>query len=143
VKKLESENHSNQALRGQARRRGSARTRKARDLETISLVAELKNHFSLHPQELQAILRKLVSLARMGDLRAIDMIINRLDGLPVQNHTVSGELPIRLQFVPYNLIDVRRPETILEAEARELPDPDQLELKDTVNETLAAAYADS
>jgi hypothetical protein len=65
----------------------------------------LAKFFRMHPAELQYIIARLVSLAKAGDLKAIDIIFDRLDGLPQQSLNVTGELPVTLKFVPFKEIE--------------------------------------
>ncbi len=91
------------ALVVRARRRKTLAERKAAvDPELRNVITDLKVYLRKHPMDMQAILAKIVTMARAGDLRAIDMILNRVEGLPVQQHVISGELPVQLIFVPYN-----------------------------------------
>jgi hypothetical protein len=63
----------------------------------LSLVGTLKRHFQLHPEDLQEIAENLKERAKstnkrdLGALKAIDMVLDRLDGKPKQSFEMSGK----------------------------------------------------
>ena len=55
-----------------------------------SLLTALKKHLEAHPEEVDQIVTTLVSMARAGDLKAIEIVGDRLDGKPTQRSEISG-----------------------------------------------------
>lgn len=67
---------------------------------TVSLVRLLKKHLHGHPKDAKAIVDALILMGKQGDIRAIEQIIDRIDGKAVETHKIEGEMPVVIQFVP-------------------------------------------
>jgi len=55
-----------------------------------SLLVALKKRLEAHPEEINAIVGELIGAARAGDLKAIEIVADRLDGKPTQRSEISG-----------------------------------------------------
>ncbi len=55
-----------------------------------SLLAALKHRLEANPEEVDQIVMVLVSMARAGDLKAVEIVADRLDGKPTQRSEISG-----------------------------------------------------
>lgn len=54
-----------------------------------ALMLELKAAQDTDPRSLRGIMRNLITLAAGGDLQAIKELMNRIDGMPAQEHFVD------------------------------------------------------
>lgn len=81
---------------------------------TISLVLLLKRHFKKHPEDAQAIVDALVNLGKAGDMRAIEQLIDRIDGRVVERHAIEGEMPVLIQFIPAQRL-IENPTKVIES----------------------------
>ncbi len=55
-----------------------------------SLLVALRKRLEAHPEEVDQIVNTLVDMARAGDLKAIEIVGDRLDGKPTQRSEISG-----------------------------------------------------
>ena len=55
-----------------------------------SLLAALKQRLAEHPEEVDAIIDQLISMAVGGELKAIEIVGDRLDGKPTQRSEITG-----------------------------------------------------
>ena len=55
-----------------------------------SLLVALRKRLEAHPEEVEQIVTTLVSMARSGDLKAIEIVGDRLDGKPTQRSEITG-----------------------------------------------------
>jgi len=60
----------------------------------VSLVSKLKKMLSKDPDRVTKILEKIISKAESGDLKAIDMVLDRIDGKPTQTIDQNTEITI-------------------------------------------------
>ena len=67
---------------------------------TPSLVRLLKKRLENHPEDADAIVNALVKLGKTGDMRAIEQLIDRIDGKVIETHKIEGEMPVTIMFVP-------------------------------------------
>lgn len=69
----------------------------------VSLVSKLKQMLQDDPETTERILKKMIAKAEDGDLKAVEMILDRTDGKPVQ-HTVNENTDIK----PVKYIDATK-----------------------------------
>jgi hypothetical protein len=55
---------------------------------TVSLAATISRN--LTPKTANAIVKKLFTMAKAGDIQAIKLVLERIDGKPVERHELSG-----------------------------------------------------
>ena len=55
-----------------------------------SLLAALKHRLAEHPEEVDKIIDQLINMAVAGELKAIEIVGDRLDGKPTQRSEISG-----------------------------------------------------
>ncbi len=67
---------------------------------TPSLSRALKRRLREHPEEEEAIVDVVIKLGLIGDMRALELIWERVDGKVVEKHLVEGEMPVMIQLVP-------------------------------------------
>jgi hypothetical protein len=87
-------------LRAQGWKKGQSGNPKGRPIKNLSLVSLVKERLEQHPEDAKAIALALISLGKSKDMRAIEELLNRIDGKVVETHKIEGTLPIRLIFVP-------------------------------------------
>ena len=78
-------------------------TRGGRPKGAISIVTELRNQLSSHPEYKHQIASHLIDMARLNHPKSFDAIVeitNRLDGKVVESHRIELENPITINFVP-------------------------------------------
>lgn len=65
----------------------------------VSLVSKLKQMLEDDPETTERILKKMIEKAEDGDLKAVEMILDRTDGKPIQ-HTVNENADIKpIKFI--------------------------------------------
>lgn len=111
---------NNKRLAGQKRwHKGQSGNPKGRPLKSSSIVSLVKEHLENHPEDGHSIALALISLAKRKDMRAIEELLNRVDGKVAETHKIDM-LPIKLMFVPASqIIESKKPE-IIEGEVKEL-----------------------
>ena len=67
---------------------------------TPSLSRALKKRLRDHPDEEDKIIRAAIKCALMGDMRATELLWNRLDGKVAERHAFEGEHPVTIMFIP-------------------------------------------
>lgn len=87
--------------------------------DTPSLVRLLKKRLREHPEEAEAIVRALVGLGKTGDMRAIDQLLDRIDGKVAETHKIEGEMPVLIQFVPASRLIESEPAKLEERKPEE------------------------
>ncbi len=95
---------------------GESGNPKGRLPKNLSIVSLIKDLLTENPEDAKAIAKALISMAKREDMRAIEEMLNRVDGKVVETHKIEGELPIRLIFVPANQVIGQ----IVEGEVKEL-----------------------
>ena len=81
-------------------KKGKSGNPKGRPIKNLSLVSLVKERLENHPEEARAIAVALISMAKGKDMRAIEELLNRIDGRVAEKHQIEGSLPIKLLFVP-------------------------------------------
>lgn len=86
---------------------------------TPSLSRAFNKRLKQHPEEEDKIIEAAIKCAIMGDMRATELLWNRSDGKVVERHSIEGEMPVQILFVPaHRLID----KEIIEIETKPLPE---------------------
>ena len=67
---------------------------------TLSLVSLLKQQLLDNPGEAKEIVKAFVEQGKVGDMRAIEELLNRIDGKVIERHKLEAEIPITLLFQP-------------------------------------------
>ena len=75
-----------------------------RPVGTVSLVALLKQQLIDNPKEAEDIVKAFVKEGKAGDMRAIEELLNRIDGKVIERHKLEAEIPITLRFLPAALL---------------------------------------
>lgn len=82
----------------------------------MKLLSEaIKRELSMRPERAKTIAEKLIVMAEEGDLTAINMVFDRLEGKPVQAVEID-------QSVTHNLTPSERRVRLLELQARVIPE---------------------
>ncbi len=61
----------------------------------LSLVSKLKQMLANDPETVSNILQSVITKAESGDLKAVEMVLDRIDGKPIQTIDQTTELSIR------------------------------------------------
>lgn len=92
-------------------KKGQSGNPKGRPINPLSLTALLNKKLSENPEDAEAIVNALIALGKGRDMRAIEMSFERIDGKVIERHTIEGEMPVRILFVPaQSLIGIRTEE---------------------------------
>ena len=83
--------------------------------QAISLTALLRGHLATYPADARAVILALLDLAKKRDMRAIELVFDRIDGRVTDRYSLEAEIPVRLVFQP-----VTRP-AFIEGEYHVLP----------------------
>ena len=71
-----------------------------RPIGSVSLVQILRQRLNENPQEAKEIVNAFIDQGKAKDMRAIEELLNRIDGKVAERHKIEAEIPIRLVFVP-------------------------------------------
>lgn len=90
-------------------KKGQSGNPKGRPINPLSLTALLNKKLSENPEDAEAIVNALIALGKGKDMRAIEMSFERIDGKVIERHEISGEMPVRIVFVPAEQLLARKP----------------------------------
>ena len=90
-------------------KKGQSGNPKGRPINPLSLTALLNKKLSENPKDAEAIVNALIALGRRGEMRAIEMSFERVDGKVAETHRIEGELPVQILFVPAQALIDRPP----------------------------------
>lgn len=103
-------------------KKGQSGHPQGRPPKNLSLVSLIKERLENYPEDAKSIALAVISLAKGKDMRAIEELLNRIDGKVREVHKFEGEMPVQILFVPAAQILTREKGQIIEGEARELRD---------------------
>ena len=81
-------------------KKGQSGNPKGRPIKNLSLVSLVKERLEAHPEEAKAIALALIAMAKSKDMRAIEELLNRIDGKVAEKHQMEGVMSIKLLFIP-------------------------------------------
>jgi len=102
---------------------GTKLKKTGRPKDSVSLTGEIKKILQIHPDWKRDIAISLITMARhkgYNQLSAINNIIDRIDGKPVESHKIELENPITINFVPYLIDKTDKPKQIESHKPKEL-----------------------
>jgi len=95
---------------------------KGRPRGAVSISAKIKKYLSDHPEEVTAVARALIKLAKSGNMTAIKELMVRIDGKVAETHKIDFENPVTIEFVPAATILGKKVEVIDATEVKSLPE---------------------
>lgn len=103
-------------------KRGQSGHPQGRPPKNLSLVSLIKERLENYPEDAKTIALAVISLAKGKDMRAIEELLNRIDGKVAERHKIEGEMPVQILFVPAAQILTKEKGRIIEGESRMLED---------------------
>lgn len=107
-------------------KKGQTGNPEGRPTGSISITETLKKFLRRNPQALEDIVIALIEEGRLGNMTATKEMLERIDGKVAERHTIEGELPIKLLFIPAQ-------EVIDASETTQIGTEDVLELSEGEN----------
>jgi len=100
-------------------KKGQSGNPEGRPTGVISLTETLKKMLRRNPEALEDIVTALIEEGRLGNMVATKEMLDRVDGKVAETHRIEGELPVRIEFVPAQVVlGKKEPEEIIEGESR-------------------------
>mgnify|MGYP001579450326 CR=1 FL=1 len=104
-------------------KKGQSGNPKGRPVNALSLTARLNKKLTDHPEIADAVVNALIAEAKSRNIRAIEITFDRVDGKVPDTHKITGAFPIRIEFVPAEvLLREKASAQITDAEFTELPE---------------------
>jgi len=95
-----------------------------RPRKELSLSYQLRDWLIKHPEYgHKVIMAWLDMVLKRGNVQALDIMLDRLEGKVIERHELEGALPIMLVFQPVSRADALDvPTHVVEGESREIPE---------------------